>query len=164
MAYTGYYTEQQLRDRLGNTIGANFSQGLLEDAREYGDDKVDTGTQKQQIYQDVADTQRYHSWTPADRFFGLVKGISMEFATAFVRSTQINVSIQALREYQQAEQDLKDLYALLVSLGLVNVGGRIHVDQFVTDVLNPISGTRVTGLRGIVPSRRMSWEESLYHP
>ncbi len=166
MTYAGYATEGEIRDKLGNTIAANYASGLIENARRYGDGKVDAGTQKVGSYVDVSDSNTYHSWTPTDKFYGLVKAISMEFACAFVRSTQINVSIQMLREYQQAEQDLADLYKVLVSLGLVQVGGRIHVDEFVTDVLNPVTGTRVTGLHGIVRSRRnlTSWENSLYSP
>lgn len=166
MAYTGYASEQEIREKLGNTIAENYATGLLTNARRYGDDKVDAGTQKIGSYVDGGDANVYHAWTPTDRFYGLVKSISMEFACAFVRSTQINVSIQMLREYQQAEQDLADLYKVLVSLGLVQLGGRIHVDEFVTDVLNPVNGTRVTGLHGIVRSRRnlTSWENSLYNP
>jgi hypothetical protein len=166
LTYTGYASEAEIREKLGNTIGANYATGLLANARKYGDGKVDAGTQKAGSYPDVGEPTEIHAWTPADRFYSLIKTISMEFACAFVRSTQINVSIQMLREYTQAEKDLADLYTLLVSLGLVNVGGRIHVDEFVTDVLNPVSGTRVTGLHGIVRSRRnlTSWENALYSP
>ena len=166
MAYTGYATEDEIRKKLGNTIAGNFDSGLVTNARRYGDGKVDAGTQKVGSYQDGDDHNVYHAWTPTDRFYGLIKTISMEFSCAWVRSTQINVSIQMLREYQQAEQDLADLYKVLVSLGMVQLGGRIHVDEFVTDVLNPVNGTRVTGLHGIVRSRRnlTSWENSLYSP
>jgi hypothetical protein len=166
MAYTGYATEEELRQKLGNTIAGNFDTLLLANARKYGDGKVDVGTQKIGSYPDVGEPAVIHAWTPTDQYYSLAKTISMEFSVAWLRSTQINVSIQALREYTQAERDLEEFYKLLVSVGLVNLGGRIHVDEFVTDVLNPITGTRVTGLHGIVRSRRnmTSWEEALYHP
>jgi len=164
MTYTGYATEDEIRKKLGNTIAGNFDSQLITNARRYGDDQVDLGSQKAGSYQDVGDPSVFHAWTPSDKFYGLAKTISMEFSCAWVRSTQINVSIQMLREYQQAMNDLDRLYKALVSLGLVNVGGRIHVDEFVTDVLNPVSGTRVTGLHGIVRSRRTNFEDALYHP
>jgi hypothetical protein len=165
MAYTGYASEAELRDKLGNTIGGNYTTGLAANARKYGDGKVDAGTRKVGNYPDVGEPAVIHAWTPTDPYYSLVKTISMEFSVAWMRSTQINVSIQALREYTQAMKDLEDLYKILVNLGLVELGGRIHVDEFVTDVLNPINGTRVTGLNGIVRSRRnTSWEQSLYQP
>lgn len=166
MAYTGYATEDEIRKKLGNTIAGNFDVRLIENARRYGDDQVDAGSQKAGSYVDGDDPNVYHAWTPTDKFYGLAKTISMELSCAWVRSTQINVSIQMLREYTQAMQDLDRLYKTLVSLGLVNITGRIHVDEFVTDVLNPVTGTRVTGLHGIVRSRRnlTSWENALYSP
>jgi hypothetical protein len=87
----------------------------------------------------------------------------MEFAVTFVRSTQLNVSIQSLREYNQAVTDLKAFYDQLVSLGLTQGTGRFAVDEFVTDVLNPRTGTIVTGLGGIVRKSRFgSLEDQTY--
>lgn len=164
MAYTGYALEQEIRDKLGNTIAQNYSSGAIENARRYGDDSVDSGTHKSGDYVDGQDPNVHHAWTPTDKFYGLAKSISMELACAWLRSTQINVSIQMLREYQQAISDLDRLYKNLVSLGLTDTSSRIHVDEFVTDVLNPVNGTRVTGLHGIVRSRRTNFEDALYHP
>ena len=162
--YTGYASEQEIRDKLGNTISGNFATGVIANARKYGDGKVDAGTQKVGSYPDTGEPSEIHSWTPTDRFFGLIKTISMEFSVAWLRSTQINVSIQALREYTQATKDLEDLNKVLISLGLVQATGRNKTDEFVTDVLNPVTGTRVTGLHGIVRSRRTNFEDALYHP
>jgi len=164
LAYTGYASEDEIRKKLGNTIAGNYDSQLLTNARRYGDDQVDAGTLKTGSYQDVGDSTVLHAWTPTDKFYGLAKTISMEFSCAWVRSTQINVSIQMLREYQQAMNDLDRLYKVLVSSGMVQKGGRVAVDDFVTDVLNPISGTRVTGLHGIVRSRHTSWQQALYEP
>jgi hypothetical protein len=163
MAYTGYYSEQELRDKLGNTIGGNYSIGLLANARIYGDNKVDGGTHREQTMVDSGDANYKHGWQIGEQYFGLAKTISMEYAVAFVRSTQLNVSIQSLREYNQAETDLKGFYELLISLGLVQSTGRFAVDEFVTDVLNPRTGTIVTGLGGIVRKSRFgSLEDQTY--
>lgn len=165
MAYAGYYSNILLRHALGNTIGANFEDDQLEASRRYADEVVDTGTKKEGSYPDTGSNPAIlHAWTPTDRYFGEVIGISQKFAIAHLRSTQINVSIQSLREYQQAEKDLARFANDLITLGLVQQTGRIATDQFVTDVLNPVTGTRVTGLHGIVPSRRTSWESALYVP
>ena len=166
MTYAGYYTNQQLRNALGNTIAANYDEDALAVARRYADDVVDTGTHKVGSFPDTGDASIIHAWSPTERYFGEVIGISQKFAFAHLRSTQINVSIQALREYQEADTDLKRFLADLITLGIVQASGRIAVNEFVTDVLNPITGTRVTGLHGIVASRRnlTTWENAIYQP
>lgn len=165
MTYTGYYTAAALREKLGNTIAANYGIILIDDARRYGDNQVDLGTHRNQVYVDSADPNVSHGWKIGDQFFDAAKTISMEFAVTFVRSTQLNVSIQSLREYTQAEKDLIRFYEQLVTLGLGGTASSFKTDQFVTDVLNPIDGTIVTGLGGIVRKNRFgSLEDSIHVP
>lgn len=150
MPYTGYYSDQALRDKLGNTIGANYSPELIDKARRYGDAFVDSETHKPLIYGDGQDPNIVHGWAPTNPYFSRAMGISMKIACAFVRSTQINVSIQEMREWNEGVQDVTLFYKTLVTEGLVEAGGRILVNQFASNVLNPITGTTVTGLGGIV--------------
>lgn len=156
MAYDGYYSNIELRQKLGNTIAGNFDDILLTNARKYGDDWIDAATQRDQVYQDSGvplDPNQKHGWTQTDQLFDLAKGIAMEVAGCWLRSTQINVSIQAQREYAQAQADAALILKQLINLGIVQTSGRFFVDQYVTDVLNPLTGTRVTS-HGIVPSRK----------
>jgi len=163
MPYTGYYTNDELKKKLGNTIASNFDEGLLTSARRYGDDNVDSGTQRTPQYQDAEDPNVKHGWTPTDPYYGESRGISMAIAGAWLHSTQINVSIQMLREYQQALTDIDRLLKRLIALGVVQKTGRFSTDEFVTDVLNPYTGTIVTGLNGIVRRNRMfNLEDYIY--
>jgi len=68
-----------------------------------------------------------------------------------------------LREYQQALTDIDRLLKRLIALGVVQKTGRFSTDEFVTDVLNPYTGTIVTGLNGIVRRNRMfNLEDYIY--
>ncbi len=153
MAYTGYYTDQNLRDKLGNTIGANYANSLIDEARRAGDAFVDSETHKPSIYQDSQDGNVMHSWYLTNLYFARAMAISMKYACAFVRSTQLNVSIQEQREWNEACQDVDRLYKDLIAAGEVQKSGRFFTDEYLSDVLNPITGTRVSGLYGIVPGR-----------
>ena len=129
---------------------------MLEDCRRFGDDTIDAWTQKPALYVDSQDSNVKHGWTPTDRFFGTAKGISELLAAAWLRTTQINVSIQMTREWAMAVEAGKSLFLSLVNAGLVQKTGRFFTDSYQSEVLNPISGTTVTGLQGIVPRRRLS--------
>lgn len=146
-----YITEQEVRDKLGNTIAGNFSSSLIGNAIGYGCDNTDALT--------------HVDWATGMKYFGLAKGIAIDFAAAFCHATQINVSIQQLREWQMAVDDCKALYQSLKDAGLIGADSAFFtVNEFVTDVLNPVSGTRVTGLHGIVPRRSLFGTDFFYTP
>ena len=149
MAY--YVQEQEVRDKLGNTIANNFSTTLIANAIAYGCDNVDALTTI--------------DWATGMKYFGLAKGIAIDFAAAFCHATQINVSIQQLREWQMAVDDCKGLYTTLQKVGLINVGKPFTVSEsFCTEVLNPATGTHVEGLRGIVSKRGLYSTDFFYTP
>lgn len=150
---TDYYiTPQNVRDKLGNTIAGNFSSSIIDKAIAYGCDEVDSRTK--------------YDWINGGKYFGLAQGIAISFAAAFCHSTQINVSIQQLREWQMAVDDCTAFYGTLLSEGLIRKERTMFVtDDYQTEVLNPVTGTRVTGLYGIVRRNRLlNYDDILYKP
>lgn len=146
-----YITAQDVRDKLGNTIAANFSTSIINNSISYGCSTVDQETTV--------------DWDSSKKYFGRAKGLAISLAAAFCHSTQINVSIQQLREWQMAMDELKSMYAKLLNEGLIKQGKSFFTtDNFVTEVLNPTSGTRVTGLHGIVPRRGLYGTDFFYNP
>lgn len=138
---TYYITDQNVRDKLGNTIASNFSNSLISNSIAYGCDTVDSETRL--------------DWTSSMKYFGRAKGLAISLAAAFCHATQINVSIQQLREWTMAMEELKRLYEILIKAGLVTPSSAptfFATDEYQSEVLNPTTGTHVTGLHGI--SRR----------
>lgn len=136
-----YIDSDDVRDKLGNTIKANYTDNTIDNSIAYGCDNTDALT--------------HIDWAEGMKYFGLAKGIAIDFAAAFCHATQINVSIQQLREWQMAVDDCKSLFQTLKDVGLIAPGTQFFVaDQFESNVLNPTSGSYVTGLRGIMPNRR----------
>ena len=149
MAY--YISDQEVRDKLGNTISSNFSSSIIGNSIAYGCSTVDEETTI--------------DWADGMKYFGRAKGLALSLAAAFCHSTQINVSIQQLREWQMAMDELKAMYTKLLNEGLLKVGKSMFVtDEYQSDVLNPTTGTRVTGLHGIVPSKRLLRDDWMYFP
>lgn len=148
---TYYITEQEVRDKLGNTIAANFSTSIINNSIAYGCSAVDQETTI--------------DWTDGMKYFGRAKGIAIALAAAFCHSTQINVSIQQLREWQMAMEELGKMYTKLQNAGLINSGKSAFLtDEFVSETLNPLHGTHVTGLNGIVRRNRLLGTDFFYTP
>ncbi len=139
------FTTANLRDKLGNTIQSNFQESFLEKAVEYGVSELCRFSRTVKSF-----------WTDQNPYWGSAVGIAMDFAVVWCRSTQLNVSIQMMREWQKAREDAEGLYATLLAEGLIKTGTSFFVtDEFQSDVLNPLTGTSVTGLKGIVRRNRL---------
>jgi hypothetical protein len=149
------FTTTSLRNKLGNTIAANYAEESLTKAVSYGVSNACSFSHTVPEY-----------WLDSNPYWGTALGAAMQFAVAWVRTTQVNVSIQMTREYQNAVSDCEQLYKTLLSEGLLRVGtSQFVTEEFTTEVLNPFGGTHVTGLHGIVRRNRLlDMQDWLYTP